>query len=172
MPDPSGGGKYFRTGGHRLDRFAAMKFRNLKNAAKRRSSRALQSLGGMFFCCSSAADCLAMVTAPAAFVLLFYILFIIMQLLYPVCAVSPEGRVCNGQGQCITGLCYCNPLFSGEACTETAIPGWLQGPGVGCNGNGDPNQFIEVPEECQQGFDSRGRRSGPGWADAGCITYL
>lgn len=167
---------------NRVKRYARLKATQLHGVVRPYSTRIyyegqyrkeqLKRCSRAFLCCDTAFDIVGLIFGIISFIVVVAILFGVTRLLDPRCPVSPEGRECNARGDCRKGLCYCNTLYSGVACTETAVPGYLFGPNLECNGNGEANPFIDVPAACAQGINNRGQRVGPGWADPGCIEYL
>ena len=59
-------------------------------------------------------------------------------------------RECNGHGTCNMGNCECELLFSGQACTNTQIPGYNLIDNTECNGNGFSYPIILPVPSCLQ----------------------
>lgn len=99
---------------------------------------------------------LAIVTAS----LLFYFIFAVQKLFVPPCP-SSYGRVCNGRGDCIRGVCVCDILFSGTGCTENQIPGYDIETNEECSGKGFVSPFFLIPPICNSS-----------WASPACTQYV
>ena len=92
------------------------------------------------------------------------------------------GRVCNApHGTCLsTGFCACvNPLFSGDACGDTACPGYDVDSNHMCLGRGQCNPFVARPSTsaCIQATPSAAngfqlRSSATGWTSSACRARL
>ncbi len=109
-------------------------------------------------------------TGIITFTVILYFIFVVGKYLKPGCA-SPFGRECNGRGECIDSVCYCDRLFSGPSCTETQIAGYDLQTNVECSGHGNAFPFIFTPDECAQTIID-GVRVGPGWLSDGCEQYV
>ena len=94
---------------------------------------------------------------------------------------SIYNRVCNNQGICDTniGLCVsCNPLFSGDICQNTKIPGYNKVTGEMCSGRGVGSPFMTIDDlfpSCREQLPTRGngfKRIGLGWLDLNCTNTI
>lgn len=92
--------------------------------------------------------------------LLFYFLFAVQKLFVPPCP-SSYGRVCNGRGDCVRGICICESLFSGTSCTENQIPGYDIQTNEECSGAGFVSPYFLVPPVCNSS-----------WASPSCTQYV
>lgn len=92
--------------------------------------------------------------------------------LYSVQCPYTNGRLCNGRGECIQGICHCQPAFSGISCTETQVPGYNLVDNTECNKRGYVIQeFIDTPFVCEE-IIVRGVRVGLGWGSSNCSFYV
>ena len=92
------------------------------------------------------------------------------------------GRVCNAPHRtCLSpGFCACvNPLFSGDACGDTACPGYDVDSNHMCLGRGQCNPFVARPSTsaCIQATPSAAngfqlRSSATGWTSSACRARL
>ena len=91
--------------------------------------------------------------------ILSYILVIYMIYLSrawrPGCPETPAGGVCNGRGVCLPeGRCECDILYSGEVCTETQVPGYLDLTNQECGSHGIGYPFGNFPDFCLGDWNS------------------
>jgi hypothetical protein len=90
----------------------------------------------------------------------------------PSSCMDVYGRICNDQGECRNGICYCNPFYSGEACENTGIMGYIAATGQVCNGNGFAIYNGLTPSECNETTPSRFTSRIGGWNVQRCKNRL
>lgn len=77
----------------------------------------------------------------------FFIIGFVYRKLYVSCP-APYGEECNNAGTCVNGVCICEKPYSGNACTDTQIPGFIVDGNIQCNGRGFVNPFIYPAPFC------------------------
>ena len=91
-----------------------------------------------------------------------------------VCPATIDGRTCNDHGSCSPfGYCVCDDWFSGNACENTQVRGYLSIPNLPCNGRGNYTLSVQVTfAECVETVPSLfGSRSG-GWDTQACADRV
>lgn len=81
-------------------------------------------------------------------------------------------RLCNDRGTCdVQGRCRCQPAFSGRACQNTVVPGYIRTTNVLCNGRGSITLTAQRPfRECLEKVSIRSRTGG--WVEPACISRV
>lgn len=87
---------------------------------------------------------------------------------------SINGRICNERGRCdLFGVCHCDSLFSGDACSNTGIFGYSITSNDVCNGNGDVMRHnAYVFPECLETTPTLLLGRSGGWATTKCVNRL
>lgn len=85
-----------------------------------------------------------------------------------------ENRTCNNRGQCDQfGVCHCDPLFSGNACENTGVFGYLKTTNELCSGRGTVLQhYAYTFPECQETQPSLLFPRTGGWNTTACRNRL
>ncbi len=109
-------------------------------------------------------NCLSLVLGIVTFVAILIVLFVYVKLFAPPCP-TVYNRECNGRGTCSLGICHCDLLFSGPACTDTQIPGYKVQPNTECSNHGFANPLILLVEQCNS------EKTVGGWTSSACIEY-
>lgn len=110
--------------------------------------------------CVCIVACIATLLGIVLFTGVSVLLFYSQKLLVVQCP-SRYDRTCNDHGTCVNGVCVCDALFSGQACTDTQIPGYDLKTDSMCNRNGFVVPFIDVPSVCEGN-----------WAGVECAQFV
>jgi hypothetical protein len=86
-------------------------------------------------------------------------------ILVPSCG-TVGGRVCNGYGTCVSGVCVCQDAWSGPDCGNTLCPLFDATTGSVCAGRGFCSKFLaNVPLPCNN-------TQGGDWGSSACVAAM
>ncbi len=114
-------------------------------------------------------NCAACIAVLFGILLALAVITLTLPLLIPACETF-NGRVCNERGQCVKGVCECNMFYSGKACTESQVPGYVLDSNTECSNQGFAIPYRFVPDVCNQTIQNGNLVNG--WGSQACFDYV